>query len=99
MQFSVLVSLAFASVAVMAAPSPLDSAEAPALKTRQSCAYQIATYASLCVQGENLFCSGNERVCPSGTTDTFDETATKANEDACVGLQRNAGCTQTIACC
>ncbi|KAG8167927.1 hypothetical protein KVR01_003616 [Diaporthe batatas] len=48
----------------------------------QSCTYQAASYLSVCQQGNNLFCTGNTGVC-SNSTDTFDEQATIANEDAC----------------
>lgn len=65
----------------------------------QECSYEYANYLSVCNQGDNLFCSGNINACPSGKTDTFDETATKANEDACVGLSAGDSCKQTIACC
>jgi hypothetical protein len=60
--------------------------------------YETANYLSVCQQGNTLFCTGNTNVCPSGKTDTFDEKATKANEDACNGLKRNDSCTQTVAC-
>lgn len=99
MQFSVLISLVFTSAAVLAAPSPLDF-EVPGLSTRQSsCTYETAQYASVCQKGETVFCTGNVNVCPSGKTDTFDEKATKANEEACASLQQNQNCVQTIACC
>lgn len=60
--------------------------------------YETANYLSVCQQGDNLFCTGNTNVCRAGTTDTFDDTATKANEDACKGLSRGDSCTQTVAC-
>ncbi|KAI3397816.1 hypothetical protein diail_10349 [Diaporthe ilicicola] len=65
----------------------------------ESCKYETASYLSVCQQGNNLFCSGNTNVCTAGTTDTFDDTATKANEDACAGLNRGDNCVQTVACC
>lgn len=65
----------------------------------QECSYEYANYLSVCNRGDNLFCSGNINACPRGKTDTFDETATKANEEACVGLSAGDSCTQTIACC
>lgn len=64
-----------------------------------ACSYEYANYLSVCKRGDNLFCSGNINACPRGKTDTFDENATKANEDACVGLNAGDGCKQTIACC
>lgn len=65
----------------------------------QSCTYETANYLSVCQQGTNLFCTGNTGVCQQGKTDTFDETATTANEDACAGLSRGDSCVQTVACC
>lgn len=65
----------------------------------QECSYQTANYLSVCNRGNNLFCSGNTNVCPSGKTDTFDETATKANEEACLDRSAGDSCTQTVACC
>lgn len=65
----------------------------------QECSYEYANYLSVCNQGDNLFCSGNINACPKGKTDTFDETATKENEKACVGLSAGDSCQQTIACC
>ncbi|KKY37620.1 putative aldehyde dehydrogenase [Diaporthe ampelina] len=65
----------------------------------QSCTYETRNVASVCQQGVNRFCTGNKGVCPEGKTDTFDETATLANEEACVGLRRDDNCFQTIACC
>lgn len=99
MQFSVLITLAFTSAAVLAAPSPRDEVEVPGLVTRQSCTYTTADYNSMCKAGEYLFCSGNTNLCPSGKTDTFDDTATAANEEACAGGEYNQPCTQTVACC
>lgn len=98
MQFSVLISLAFTSAAVLAAPSLLDI-EVPGLSTRQSCTYETANYASVCQKGTNAFCTGNVNVCQKGKTDTFDAKATKANEDSCASLQQGENCVQTIACC
>ncbi|KAK2009014.1 hypothetical protein LZ32DRAFT_661620 [Colletotrichum eremochloae] len=40
-----------------------------------------------CRQGQNLFCGADSDVCPPDQKDTFDAKATKANEDACKGLQ------------
>ncbi|KAL1872398.1 hypothetical protein Daus18300_004368 [Diaporthe australafricana] len=65
----------------------------------QSCTYETANYLSVCQQGNNLFCSGNTNICTAGTTDTFDDTATKANEHSCAGLSRGDSCVQTVACC
>ncbi|WYZ38395.1 hypothetical protein EsH8_III_000309 [Colletotrichum jinshuiense] len=60
--------------------------------------YETANYLSVCQQGNNLFCTGNTGVCPRGKTDTFDDKATKANEDSCKGLKRGDSCVQTVAC-
>ncbi|KAF9869775.1 hypothetical protein CkaCkLH20_12818 [Colletotrichum karsti] len=60
--------------------------------------YETANYLSVCQQGNTLFCTGNVNVCQRGKTDTFDAKATKANEDACKGLERGASCTQTVGC-
>ncbi|POS77026.1 hypothetical protein DHEL01_v204581 [Diaporthe helianthi] len=65
----------------------------------QSCSYVVGSYLSQCIQGNNMYCSGNRNACPRGITDSFDATATKANENACVGRRAGEGCTQTIACC
>lgn len=73
-------------------------AAAAATGLAQSCTYETANYLSVCQQGNNLFCTGNTGVC-SGKTDTFDEQATIANEDACAGLSRGDSCIQTVACC
>ncbi|KAG8162050.1 hypothetical protein KVR01_007815 [Diaporthe batatas] len=70
-----------------------------AAASAQECSHEVANYVSVCTQGDNLFCSGNTNVCASGKTDSFDEAATKANEEACVGLSAGEGCTQTVACC
>lgn len=99
MQLSALITLALTSVAVLAAPSPLDLAEVPGLETRQSCTYETASYLSQCQKGDTLFCTGNTNVCQSGKTDTFDSSATKANEESCAGSEQGANCVQTIACC
>ncbi|POS68679.1 hypothetical protein DHEL01_v212927 [Diaporthe helianthi] len=56
---------------------------------------QNCTYASpkvlgaKCAVGNNLglFCTGLSRLCTGGKKDTFDETATKDNELACVAEQ------------
>lgn len=81
--------LALATTAI-AAPSGLEP---------RACTYATAHYISVCQQGENLFCTGDVNVCPSGKTDTFDAKATSANEAACEGLTLSAGCKITVACC
>lgn len=81
--------LALATTA-LAAPSGLEP---------RACTYETAQYLSVCQQGENLFCTGDVNICPSGKTDTFDAKATSANEAACEGLTMSASCKITVACC
>lgn len=81
--------LALATTA-LAAPSGLEP---------RACTYETAQYASICQQGNNLFCTGDVNICPSGKTDTFDAKATSANEAACAGLTMSASCKITVACC
>ena len=63
------------------------------------CSYATGSYVSVCTQGVNLFCTGDTGICPRGMTESKDDVATKANEDACVGLKQNDGCTVTVMCC
>ncbi|PVH85732.1 hypothetical protein DL98DRAFT_650693 [Cadophora sp. DSE1049] len=64
---------------------------AMASSTMAQCTYETASYVSVCIQGVNLFCTGDTGICPRGKTESKDDVATKANEAACVGLERNNG--------
>jgi hypothetical protein len=86
----------FPTLALLAS---IMAAAVSAQESDSGCTYMTASYHSVCSTGENLFCSGNRWACPRGKTDTFDEVATKANEESCKGLTPGNGCTQTIACC
>lgn len=87
---SVLFSIITLAAAVLAAPS----ANAP-----RACTYEKGSYVSVCQQGQNLFCTGDKNICPSGKKESIDTQATSANEAACVGKKRGDGCTITVACC
>lgn len=54
---------------------------------------------SVCMQGESLYCAGVKNVCATGQTQSVDATATKKNEDACVGAKVSHLCTKTVLCC
>lgn len=85
---------------VVRAPEPLPFPMPVAQAEQDSgCTYVQASYMSSCARGENVFCTGNTNVCPSGVTDSFDAYATKQNEGSCENVSPGTGCMQTIACC
>lgn len=64
------------------------------------CEYQSSSYASLCVQGDTVYCASTPtQVCDVTRTATFDDTANLANENACVGYSLRDSCVQTALCC
>jgi hypothetical protein len=71
-----------------------------------ACTYETGNYVNVCRTGNGLFCGtmiGDGKTptgfCPEGKTEDFDATATKANKDACKGLQFGNSCTETVRCC
>lgn len=94
MQSSTIFTIFALAATTLAAPA-LD------LAPRTCNGYSTGSYLSVCRIGDaGLFCGGNVGICPSASgVDTFDATATAANEAACVGLKAGVNCVQTVACC
>lgn len=92
MQYSTIFTLFALAATTLAAPaSNIDLAP-------RACSYATGNYLSVCQQGDTLFCTGNVNICPAGSSEGFDATATAANEEACKGLSLGEGCVQTKAC-
>lgn len=100
MQFSVLITLAFASAAaVMASPASPKAAGVLGVVTRQTCRLASDSFAATCAQGNNKFCTGNQNICGDGLGDGFGGGASEANEAACANSAVGDPCTQTVECC
>lgn len=90
---SVLASASVAHAGVVGAADLLEARQA-------GCEYTIRAITSVCIQGTNLFCSGNTNVCASlGKKDSLDAKATSTNELVCQQKKLGQPCGQTTRCC
>lgn len=96
MQFS----LSTAIITVLGGASIVHAGVADgSLVPRANCRYRQSDTTSACIKGEDMFCTGNVKICEGVETSSYDETATSANEVACSGFRQGQKCLQTVMCC
>lgn len=101
MQFSLLTTVITLAGVVHAGVMPDISPAGPGLAKRQAdgCEYKEGSYHGSCMMGQNLFCTDGGPACANDKHGSFDETATRANEDSCLGHEEWQPCTHWQLCC
>ncbi|KAL2066904.1 hypothetical protein VTL71DRAFT_1328 [Oculimacula yallundae] len=77
----------------------LLASSATAQSGRRAGTYRTSVYGANCRAGNPITCGGGfGTICLKGSTQSFDDTANKANVAACAGKKVSDGCRMTVKC-